>query len=149
MSCDNTIVIAAQVPVTKIKKSQKLDHSTSILCNHNSKLVIYLIFIDHTAAVMATYTIIVNMVYSAFTLAEMTILKCLYISKWSKMAMIEDDFLARILAEFNLFISITMTLIRIYLDEPMNNLHYIRLRGFQQSNLPEKYQTSFSTINTW
>ena len=117
---------------------------------HNSKSVnVNLIFIDHTGAVMATYTIVVNMVYSALTLAEMTILKCLYISKWSKMAMIEDDFLARIFAEFNFFISITMTLIRIYLDEPMNNLHYIRLRGFQQSNLPEKYQTSFSTINTW
>ena len=63
--------------------------------------------------------------------------------------MIEDDFLARIFAEFNFFVSITITLIRIYLDEPMNNLHYIRLRGLQQSNLPEKYRTSFSTINTW
>ena len=105
--------------------------------------------IENTAAVMATYTIVFNMVYSAFTLAEMTILKCLYISKWSKMAMIEDDFLARILAEFNFFISITMTLIRIYLDEPMNNLHYIRLRGFQQSYLPDNYHSSISTINTW
>ena len=98
---------------------------------------------------MATYTVIVNMVYSAFTLAEMTILKCLYISKWSKMAMIEDDFVARILSEFNFFISITSTLIRIYLDEPMNNLHYIKLRGFQQSNLPENYRSFRSTINTW
>ena len=42
---------------------------------------------------MVTYTIVLNMVFSALTLAEMTILKCLYISKWSKMAMIEDDFL--------------------------------------------------------
>ena len=109
----------------------------------------HLILIENTAAVMATYTIVFNMVYSAFTLAEMTILKCLFISKWSKMAMIEDDFLARILAEFNFFISIMSALIRIYLDEPMNNLHYIRLRGFQQSNLPEKYHTSFSTINIW
>ena len=118
---------------------------------YNSKIkdVLNLIFIEHTTAVMATYTIVVNMVYSALTLAEMTILKCLYISKWSKMAMIADEFLARILAELNFFISIMMTLIRIYLDEPMNNLHYIRLRGFQQSNLPEKYRTSFSKINIW
>ena len=118
-----------------------------------------LIFIDHTCAVMATYTIVVNMVYSAFTLAEMTLLKCLYISKWSKMAMIEDDFLARMLAEFNLFFSIMSTLIRIYLDEPMNNIHYIKLRGFysevknlnsfQQSNLPDNYHSLFSTINIW
>ena len=98
---------------------------------------------------MATYTVIVNMVYSAFTLAEMTILKCLYISKWSKMAMIEDDFVARILSEFNFFISITSTLIRIYLDEPMNNLHYIKLRGFQRSIIPENYHSFRSTINTW
>ena len=98
---------------------------------------------------MATYTIVFNMVYSAFTLAEMTILKCLFISKWSKMAMIEDDFVARILAEFNFFSSIMSTLIRIYLDEPMHNLHYIKLRGFQQSYLPDNYHYSISTINTW
>ena len=106
-------------------------------------------YLGHNAAIMVTYTIVFNMVYSALTLAEMTILKCLYISKWSKMAMIEDDFVARILSEFNFFISITSTLIRIYLDEPMNNLHYIKLRGFQQSNLPENYRSFRSTINTW
>ena len=63
--------------------------------------------------------------------------------------MIEDDFVARILAEFNFFFSIMSTLIRIFLDEPMNNLHYIKLRGFQQSYLPDNYHSSFSTINTW
>ena len=73
--------------------------------------------------------------------------------------MIEDDFVARILSEFNFFISIMSTLIRIYLDEPMNNIHYIKLRGFysevknlnsfQQSNLPDNYHSLFSTINIW
>ena len=108
---------------------------------------------------MVTYTIVFNMVYSALTLAEMTILKCLYISKWSKMAMIEYDFMARMLAEFNFCFSIMSTLIRIYLNEPMNNIHYLKLRGFysevknlnsfQQSNLPDNYHSFFSTINIW
>ena len=47
---------------------------------HNSRSVnINLIFIEHTGPVMATYTIVVNMVYSAFTVAEMELTS--YISK--------------------------------------------------------------------
>ena len=47
---------------------------------HTSKSVnVNLIFIEHAGAVMATYTIVVNMVYSAFTVAEMELTS--YISK--------------------------------------------------------------------
>ena len=107
-------------------------------------------YLGHNAAIMVTYTIVFNMVFSALTLAEMTILKCLYISKWSKMAMIEDDFVARILTEGNILISMTTTFVRIYLGEPMNNYHYINSRGFKVEDLTENWGGSwYKTINIW
>ena len=102
----------------------------------------------HNAAVLCVYTIVASMLFSALTLAEMTVLKCLYISSWSKMAMIEDDFLAKIITEVNTIITGICIFVRIYLEEPISNFHYMKLRGFDDMHTPAMNQW-FNTINKW
>ena len=106
------------------------------------------IILGHNAAVLCVYTIVASMIFSALTLAEMTVLKCLYISSWSKMAMIEDDFLAKIITEVNTVITGICIFVRIYLEEPISNFHYMKLRGFDDMHTPAMNQW-FNTINKW
>ena len=104
------------------------------------------IILGHNAAVICVYTIVASMLFSALTLAEMTVLKCLYISSWSKMAMIEDDFLAKIITEVNIVITGICIFVRIYLEEPTSNFHYMKLTGFEDMNT-QAVNLWFSTIN--
>ena len=113
------------------------------------KSYLYYVYTDHYSALIATYTIVGCMIYSSLILAEITILKCLYITNWSKMAIADDDFWSRILIAINLIISGSCVFIRLYLGEAHTNLHYFRLRA---SHLIEyNLQPNFlhKTVNRW
>ena len=62
------------------------------------------------------------------------------------MAMIEDDFLAKIITEVNIVITGICIFVRIYLEEPTSNFHYMKLTGFEDMITPAVHK-KFQTIN--
>ena len=62
---------------------------------------------------------------SAFTVAEMIVLRCGYVFYFARMSEIDEDFLARILMRVNYCFAISTSLIRIHMQEYLINDHYI------------------------
>ena len=104
---------------------------------------------DHFGALLATYTVVFCMIYSSLILADITILKCLYINNWSKMAMAEDNFWSRILIVLNLIISGSCVFIRLYLGEASTNFHYVRLSNSHLMENSLQSNILHRRINTW
>ena len=114
-----------------------------------SKSEIEMYFTDHYGALIATYTIVGCMIYSSLILAEITVLKCLYIKNWSKMAMAEDNFWSKILIIVNSIISGSCVFIRLYLGEANTNFHYFRLRNSHLIEYNLQPHVIHRNINTW
>ncbi len=64
------------------------------------------------------------LIFSAMTLNEIIIIKCLYIYKWSMMALLDDDFISTALGIFNVFFSMWMCVLRLFLDDLKCVVHY-------------------------
>jgi hypothetical protein len=83
-----------------------------------------------------------SMLHNCLTLAEMMILKCLYLFFWPRMAMLEDTLVAQLCGLFNLMISSICTSTRLHLGEYHANPHFIFATGIEffkdESDLSKK-----------
>ncbi len=64
------------------------------------------------------------LVFTALALDEIIVLKCLYIYKWSRMALIDDAFMATVIGAINLIVSFSLSCLRLYLDDLECTIHY-------------------------
>ena len=53
----------------------------------------------------------------------MSVCKCMYLWKWNRMSMIDEDLLTKLLTRFNLMFSILPVIIRLILKEHESNIH--------------------------
>lgn len=68
-------------------------------------------------------------VSSVLALDEILVLKCLYITKWPSMAMINDYFLTRFLISFNVMVAALFGAIKQYSGEYAANTHVCNFSG--------------------
>ena len=104
-----------------------------MLLNKNFKKLIFINFDNYVGINLACYTIYGITTYHwyfALTVTEMSIMKCLYLWKWHRMAMVDDDFLSGFLINFNKIFCFLPIMARIILNEPESNphLHYATLK---------------------
>ena len=67
--------------------------------------------------------------FTCFCVCEIMILKCLYLTKWSTMAMLDDHFAATFLGLSSILMAIELSLIRIGMGEFSTNIHVKILTG--------------------
>ena len=53
----------------------------------------------------------------------MSVCKCMYLWKWNRMSMIDDNLLTKLLTRFNLMFSVFPAIIRLILKEQESNFH--------------------------
>ena len=70
--------------------------------------------------------------FTGFCMCQIMILKCLYLTKWSTMALLDDYFAATFLGLWNMLMAIQLSLIRIGMGEFSSNTHVKKLTGKQQ-----------------
>ena len=87
------------------------------------------IFIGHGLALLCLYVTSWTLLYAPLTLAEIAIMKALYILKWHRMAMFDDNFLSKIICGFNCLVSGLIIMVRISTQEYYGNYHYQALRN--------------------
>ena len=95
-------------------------------------ILIYYWISGYEGAVLTIYTKIFGMIAESMIAAEMVILKILYIKIWNKMAMLDDNFLATVLFQLNIFVPAFSVFTRVYLGEPRNNFHIYFLAEGEQ-----------------
>ena len=96
---------------------------------------------------LALWTGFVNtssMYYIGFSMAQIMILKCLYLTKWSTMALLDDYFFETFLTLNNILMAIMISFIRLGMGEFDSNIHIIKLTRVitERTNLHE-------TISFW
>ena len=87
--------------------------------------------------------------FVTISLAQITILRCLYINNWGRMVMVEDNFIARICYQFNLLICFMFTMTKVGLEQYHGNYHYHAARnlfGLQGGPLDQK---TYKRISFW
>ena len=67
--------------------------------------------------------------FTCFCMCQIMILKCLYLTKWSTMAMLDDHFAATFLGLSSILMAIVLSLIRIGMGEFSTNIHFKVLTG--------------------
>ena len=83
-----------------------------------------LAILGHPWGLLTVYIYVGIMTFQALLLGEIAIIKLLYVTKFSKMALLDDKFLFTILTQINCLIVFTGVSIRIYLGEPYQNFHF-------------------------
>ena len=71
------------------------------------------------------------LIYSALIIGQMTILKCLNIFAWPRMAMVDDDFMAAFLQKITAFFTTLVMMSRLHISEYQTNVYVTVLRGEQ------------------
>ena len=96
----------------------------------SKNFIIFVITLGMNSALFGIYGITSYHWYFALTVTEMSIMKCLYLWKWHRMAMVDDDFLSGFLINFNKIFCCLPVMARIILNEPESNphLHYATLK---------------------
>ena len=87
--------------------------------------------------------------FCSISLAQITILRCLYINNWGRMVMVDDDFIARICYQFNILICTMFTIIKADLEQYHGNYHYHAARnlfGLQGGPFDQK---TYKRISFW
>ena len=87
--------------------------------------------------------------FVTISLAQITILRCLYINNWGRMVMVEDNFIARICHQFNLLICTIFTVVKAGLEQYLGNYHYHAARnlfGLQGGPFDQK---TYKRISFW
>ena len=96
---------------------------------------------------ISTYT------HGALILGEMAIFQLLYVTRFSRMIALDDTFIFVILNQFNLLIVFGATFIRIYIEEPFQNIHYQTMNLLNQPMVTSKFskelQPHFKLLNIW
>ena len=72
----------------------------------------------------------------SLSLSELMLVKCMYIFKWSVMAMKDDNLISLIIWRLNILLSGLVTMQSIVLDEPACNHIYKSLTGTNHYQLP-------------
>ena len=67
--------------------------------------------------------------FTSLCMCQIMILKCLYLTKWSKMAMLDDHFAATFLGLSSILMAIVLSLIRFGMGEFSTNIHFKILTG--------------------
>ena len=61
--------------------------------------------------------------YMAYTFTEIIVLKCVYIQTWTRMAMLDDDFMSRVMIGTNAMVASLIIMVRILLGEHNSNIY--------------------------
>ena len=94
---------------------------------------------------MTPYSVTALFVFAALTISQMAVLKGLYLFLWSRMAMLDDDFVANMLNRFNILVTFLTVMTRVYLGEHRQNRHVAAARGEAHKEVinTEFYSTVF------
>ena len=86
-------------------------------------------------------------------MGEMAVLQLLYVTNFTKMLAMDDSFIFVILIQVNLVVLIGPFLIRIYIDEPFQNIHYQTMNFLNQlvvtSEFSNEFEPYFKLLNIW
>ena len=96
---------------------------------------------------------IITLTHSGLIMGEMAVIQLLYVTKFSRMIALDDSFIIVLLIQVNLVLLIGPFLIRIYIDEPFQNIHYRTMNFLNQpmvtSEFSNELQPYFKLINIW
>ena len=87
--------------------------------------------IEHYCAVWTGLVMTSVFYFTAFCMCQMMIIKCLYLTKWSTMALLDDYFVATFLGLSSMLMAIQLCVIRIGTGEYSSNIHVKNLTGKQ------------------
>ena len=93
------------------------------------------------------------MTHGSLIMGEMAVLQLLYVTNFTKMLAMDDSFIFVILIQVNLVVLIGPFLIRIYIDEPFQNIHYQTMNFLNQlvvtSEFSNEFEPYFKLLNIW
>ena len=96
---------------------------------------------------------IMHLTHSALIMGEMAIIQLLYVTSFTRMIALNDTFIYVILNQINLLLVFGAAIIRIYLEEPFHNIHYLTLNFLNQaivsSHFSNKLKPYFKLLNIW
>ena len=96
---------------------------------------------------------IITLTHGSLIMGEMAVLQLLYVTNFTKMLAMDDSFIFVILIQVNLVVLIGPFLIRIYIDEPFQNIHYQTMNFLNQpiitSEFSNEYEPYFKLLNIW
>ena len=93
------------------------------------------------------------MTHGSLIMGEMAVLQLLYVTNFTKMLAMDDSFIFMIVIQVNLVLLIGPFIIRIYIDEPFQNIHYQTMNFLNQpiitSEFSNEYEPYFKLLNIW
>ena len=89
----------------------------------------FLSSISHAAGIWTGFVKISVINFCGICLCQIMTLKCLYLTKWPTMALLNDYFLSTFFGFQNMLISILITCIRIGTGEVEMNIHFQKITG--------------------
>ena len=96
---------------------------------------------------------IITLTHGSLIMGEMAVLQLLYVTNFTKMLAMDDSFIFVILIQVNLVVLIGPFLIRIYIDEPFQNIHYQTMNFLNQlvvtSEFSNEFEPYFKLLNIW
>ena len=96
---------------------------------------------------------IITLTHGSLIMGEMAVLQLLYVTNFTKMLAMDDSFIFMIVIQVNLVLLIGPFIIRIYIDEPFQNIHYQTMNFLNQpiitSEFSNEYEPYFKLLNIW
>ena len=96
---------------------------------------------------------IITLTHGSIIVGEMAVLQLLYVTNFTRMIAMDDSFIFAILIQVNLVLLFGPFLIRIYIDEPFQNIHYQTMNFLNQpiitSEFSNEYEPYFKLLNIW
>ena len=96
---------------------------------------------------------IITLTHGSIIVGEMAVLQLLYVTNFTRMISMDDSFIFAILIQVNLVLLIGPFIIRLYIDEPFQNIHYRTMNFLNQpmvtSEFSEEFEPYFKLLNIW
>ena len=96
---------------------------------------------------------IITLTHGSIIVGEMAVLQLLYVTNFTRMIAMDDSFIFAILIQVNLVLLIGPFIIRLYIDEPFQNIHYRTMNFLNQpmvtSESSEEFEPYFKLLNIW
>ena len=96
---------------------------------------------------------ILTYTHGALILGEMAIIELLYVTKFSRMIALDDTFIFIVINQVNLLVVFGAIIIRVYIEEPFQNIHYHTMNLLNQpmvtSEFSKELKPHFKLLNIW
>ena len=82
---------------------------------------------------------IIPLTHGSIIMGEMAVIQLLYVTNFSRMSGLDDSFIFVILVQVNLVLILTPYFIRIFIDEPFQNIHYQTMNYLNQPMVTSEF----------